>query len=91
MGLAIQLNSFAAQVLAAVTGGVGVLPPSPLLTLHRWRLQSHIHGTCKWRYRHTPTPLEECSLYVELYLLLCAYIIVNMLSGLLYQYTAHGH
>ena len=38
----------------AVTIGVGVLPPSPLWALHWWRLQSHVHGPCKWRVSSHP-------------------------------------
>ena len=38
----------------AVTIGVGVLPPSPLWTVHWWRLQSHVHGPCKWRVSSHP-------------------------------------
>ena len=48
-----------------------ILPPSPRYwALPWWRLQSHkrllftvVCGTCKWRFRHTPTQMEECTQY----------------------------
>ena len=66
-----QSNPITHTCWFAVTMGVGVLRRHQRWALHWWRLQGHVYGPCKWRFRRTPTPMEECT-YSEL-ILLCTF------------------
>ena len=66
-----QSNLITHSCWFAVTMGVGVLRRHQRWALHWWRLQGHVYGPCKWRFRRTPTPMEECT-YSEL-ILLCTF------------------